>query len=212
MKSFQGCTYRRLAAKIFGALVLFSVAIYLHSTPADAAKASLSGDQESFLSSTAQTQRAPGSPVGPPRKIIICHNNHTIRVNESAVPAHLNHGDSLGPCLADVVVCRRGRTIVVNQDKVAPGDNLGPCENQVFMCNVHLRTIVVSPDKIAEHEARGHRLGLCPGKNLVCHKGRTIVVADAAVPAHLAHGDSLGYCLGAPGPLITNLPPSFVIQ
>jgi len=38
-------------------------------------------------------------------KVTICHippgnpsNAHTIRVGESAVPAHLGHGDSLGPC------------------------------------------------------------------------------------------------------------------
>jgi len=41
-------------------------------------------------------------------KVEICHvppgnpgNAHTIRVSQSAVPAHLAHGDSLGPCPPD---------------------------------------------------------------------------------------------------------------
>jgi hypothetical protein len=38
-------------------------------------------------------------------KVVICHhppgnpdNAHTITVDQSAVPAHLAHGDTLGPC------------------------------------------------------------------------------------------------------------------
>lgn len=30
--------------------------------------------------------------------VIICHKGHTISVSSSAVPAHLRHGDTLGPC------------------------------------------------------------------------------------------------------------------
>jgi hypothetical protein len=198
-----------------GIVVLTALALSVFQVPAVAAQKSsqsLAADQASFLSDTARLQRDPGTPVGPPTRIIICHNGHTIRVSESAVPAHLAHGDTLGPCPDDVVVCRNGHTIVISQTAVSPGDTLGPCSNQVFMCNLHLHIIVVNPDAISDHLARGHALGLCPGKNLVCHKGHTIVVADSAVPAHLAHGDSLGYCLGAQGPLITDLPPPTASQ
>ena len=31
-------------------------------------------------------------------KVLICHKGHTISVSESAVPAHLRHGDTVGPC------------------------------------------------------------------------------------------------------------------
>ena len=31
-------------------------------------------------------------------KVEICHNGHTIEVNEAAVPAHMEHGDTMGPC------------------------------------------------------------------------------------------------------------------
>jgi len=31
-------------------------------------------------------------------KVTICHNGHTIVVDLHAVPAHLAHGDTLGPC------------------------------------------------------------------------------------------------------------------
>ncbi len=32
------------------------------------------------------------------QKVTICHKGHTLEVAEPAVQAHLNHGDSLGPC------------------------------------------------------------------------------------------------------------------
>lgn len=31
-------------------------------------------------------------------KVTICHNGQTLEVAESAVPGHLDHGDTLGPC------------------------------------------------------------------------------------------------------------------
>jgi hypothetical protein len=34
----------------------------------------------------------------PEDKVTICHKGNTIEVAESAVQAHLDHGDTLGPC------------------------------------------------------------------------------------------------------------------
>jgi hypothetical protein len=34
----------------------------------------------------------------PPRKVSICHKGNTLEVDESALQAHLNHGDTMGPC------------------------------------------------------------------------------------------------------------------
>jgi len=42
--------------------------------------------------------RQPGPGPGPGHKVTICHKGHTIKVNRNAVPAHLRHGDTLGPC------------------------------------------------------------------------------------------------------------------
>lgn len=52
------------------------------------------------------------SPVAaqyPPSKVTICHHTHsqknpfvTITVSERALPAHLRHGDTIGPCQASV--------------------------------------------------------------------------------------------------------------
>ena len=55
-------------------------------------------DEASFLSTTAQQARDSGTPVGPPGKTTLCHKGETITVSDSAVPAHLQHGDTLGPC------------------------------------------------------------------------------------------------------------------
>jgi len=46
-------------------------------------------------------------------KIQVCHKNqkegtsHTITINESALPAHLAHGDVLGPCFETVTICNQ---------------------------------------------------------------------------------------------------------
>ena len=41
--------------------------------------------------------------AGPPdkdkdKKVTICHKGQTLEVAEPALQAHLNHGDTLGPC------------------------------------------------------------------------------------------------------------------
>ena len=33
-----------------------------------------------------------------PKKVVVCHKGNTLEVAESALQAHLNHGDSLGAC------------------------------------------------------------------------------------------------------------------
>jgi nitrogen fixation-related uncharacterized protein len=57
----------------------------------------------SFQSAAAEQCRNPGSPIKPPKKVTMCHKPEqhggtTIAVPEPAVPAHLAHGDYLGPC------------------------------------------------------------------------------------------------------------------
>ena len=205
-----------------GIVVLTALALSV-SQPSVMAASSSSGSSASdpydFFSETAILQRDPGTPIGPTKKIIICHNGNTIRVSERAVQKHLAHGDTLGPCLGDYVVCHKythfdnehtnvkSRTIIVGQKNLskhlAEGDTLGPCPNQVFMCNGRNRILVVTSANVDDHLARGQQIGLCPGKTLLCHKGRTMIVKDSSVPDHLAHGDCIGYCYDAPGPLIT---------
>jgi hypothetical protein len=176
-------------------------------------------DQINFFSPTAVSESAPGTPVGPCKKVIICHNGHTIRVSERAVAAHLAHGDTLGPCPNQVVICHKYgnfdnpehnkepyRTIIVSQKDLASylalGDTLGPCPNQVFMCTKKNKTVVVASGNVSDRLALGQTLGLCPGKTLICHKGKTLVVDTSTVPEHLADGDCVGYCYGSAGPLI----------
>ncbi len=37
------------------------------------------------------------------KKLTICHKGETIEINESALQAHLNHGDAVGPCEDQIV-------------------------------------------------------------------------------------------------------------
>jgi hypothetical protein len=79
------------------AVGLLAWLVFIGSAPSGNAD-QLADDQAVFHSLTAQTARSSGSPVGPPTKVTLCHNGKTIQVAESAVPNHLAHGDTLGPC------------------------------------------------------------------------------------------------------------------
>ena len=59
-----------------------------------------------------QTAFAGNSGGGPPGKVTICHvdvddggDPVTISVSIKALPAHLAHGDTLGPCVDEPVTC-----------------------------------------------------------------------------------------------------------
>ena len=97
---------------------------------------------------------AVGSSAGPAaslqyeKKVTICHRTHskkhpfvTIRVSRQAVPAHLRHGDTLGPCDKAVFpLCHKGK-------------------------NGHSHTIKVKGARKAErHLKHGDKLGKCKGK------------------------------------------------
>jgi hypothetical protein len=48
----------------------------------------------------------------PEVKIQVCHQDqkgtsHTITISENALPAHLAHGDVLGPCVPTVTICNQ---------------------------------------------------------------------------------------------------------
>jgi hypothetical protein len=80
------------------------------------------------------------------RKVTICHRTHskkkpfrTIRVSENAVPAHLRHGDHLGPCANAVfTMCHKTangkkKTVKVRGSRrveraLRRGDKLGKCK------------------------------------------------------------------------------------
>ena len=91
-------------------------------------------------------------------KVVVCHippgntdNPQTISVGESAVPAHLEHGDTLGPC-----------------------DDGGPADDQynekVLICHIppgnpeNPQTIRVSENAVPAHLAHGDTEGPCPGE------------------------------------------------
>jgi len=80
----------------------------------------------------------PYGPYGQYGKTTICHKGVTITVADAALPAHMAHGDTIGPCAAPpqegkTTLCHNGVTITVSDDAVPAhmqhGDQLGPCKN-----------------------------------------------------------------------------------
>jgi hypothetical protein len=136
-------------------------------------------------------------------KVVLCHippgnpeNAHTIEVGESAVPAHLEHGDTLGACQGDT-----GGGDKVTICHIPPGNPE----------NAH--SITISVNALDAHLEHGDSIGACqepppecPNPNddvkvKICHippgnpeGAHTIEVSVSAVPAHLEHGDTLGEC------------------
>ena len=180
-------------------------------------------DQAGFYSTTAGMERDPGTPVGPPKQVIICHNGRTIRVSEKAAAAHFAHGDTPGPCPGQYVICHKYpnfdedhkhtpyRTIIVSQQDLpqylAQGDTQGPCPNQVFMCTLGNKLIVVAAANVSDHQERGQQVGLCPGKMLICYKNHTIVIKESEWQKYQSKGACQGYCYGSPGPLVDQTTP-----
>jgi hypothetical protein len=90
-------------------------------------------------------------------KQAVCHippgnpdNAHTIVVDDSAVPAHLAHGDTLGPCPEE------------------PGPPDDQYEEKVLICHIppgnpeNAHTISVSVNAVPAHLAHGDTEGPCP--------------------------------------------------
>lgn len=145
-----------------------------------------------------------GSPIKP-SKVTLCHEGHTISVSQTSVPAHLAHGDTLGPCPTATtvysIVCHEGQPIVVRLADIPGhlrhGDTLGYCtgEDAIIMCDGK-ENIVVKRAEAQGYLDKGCRLGPCQGQEgvIMCHKGEPIVVLKDRVEAHLKNGDTLGPC------------------
>jgi hypothetical protein len=77
----------------------------------------------------------PKNPKDPePKTATVCHQGTTIEVPAEELQAHLDHGDTLGPCsVQTVTICYQGTTIQVPQDQLQvylnQGATLGSCEN-----------------------------------------------------------------------------------
>ena len=117
-----------------------------------------SGDPNGSGQADNATSVAAGSASQADDKQAVCHvppgnpeNAHTIVVSTSAVPTHLDHGDSLGAC---------------------PDDG-GPPDDQysekVLICHIppgkpeNAHTISVSVNAVPAHLAHGDTEGPCPG-------------------------------------------------
>jgi hypothetical protein len=151
-------------------------------------------------------KKDPVSPNEP--KVTICHNGHSITVAQSAVPTHLAHGDTVGPCASEpnVLICHRGRTLNVAQSAVAThlshGDTLGECSSlsrsQVTapVANGLGNPVVPQPAGLAKPVApvAPSQTPVTADEVALCYKGHTVTVTRASVQTYLSIGATLGAC------------------
>jgi len=169
------------------------------------------------------------SQVEAEEQVTLCHvppgnpdAAHTISVGAPAVPVHLAHGDTEGPCADDTV----------DEEEEELDEDQG--QATVVVCHVppgnpeNPVTIEIAEPALPAHLAHGDTEGPCADDTgagdeegtedsedegegqtlvLVCHvppgnpeNPVTIEIAEPALPAHLAHGDTEGPCAGDTGP------------
>ena len=124
---------------------------------ASSGTSSASSGKSDESSGTSGNSNGSGSGSQGDHKQAVCHippgnpdNAHTIVVDDSAVPAHLAHGDSLGPCPEE------------------PGPPDDQYEEKVLICHIppgnpeNAHTISVSVNAVPAHLAHGDTEGPCP--------------------------------------------------
>lgn len=158
-------------------------------------------------------KKDPVSPNEP--KVTICHNGHSITVAQSAVPAHLAHGDTVGPCAseANVLICHRGRTLNVAQSAVsahlAHGDTLGECSSlsrsevsAPVALTAPAATGLGTPTLPAPTAALARPVAPAPAPQTpviadeveLCYKGHTVKVTRGSIQTYLSIGATFGPC------------------
>lgn len=140
-----------------------------------------SEDRVSDETEAAYALRAEVSGSTDSKKTYVCHippgnpaNAHTIHVGNSAVDAHLDHGDSLGQCDSVLVPADTGKNCK------GKGKGLGKRK---------------SIQDIVKKDGQGWKVTIChlpPGNP---ENAQSLTIGAAAVRAHLDHGDILGACV-----------------
>jgi hypothetical protein len=105
-------------------------------------------------------------------KVTLCHKGHTITVGKPAVPAHLRHGDTLGPCHAAVPGVAK-LTVV----KHVVNDNGGTKTAADFTMSVTGSS--PSPSSFSGAESPGTSVNLNAGSYSVSESGPTTSYASS---------------------------------
>ena len=168
--------------------------------------------------------------AGGGEKVVICHQpgtsvQKTMEVPAAAVPGHLQHGDSLGPCVEEpipppsppptdtitatvkVTICHKPGTpaektlelpMAAVPGHLQHGDSLGPCVEEPIPPPTPPPTDTITATV----------------KVTICHKPgtraeKTLHIDATSTADHLGHGDYLGVCGEAPPEFTAWLMPNF---
>jgi hypothetical protein len=150
-------------------------------------------------------------------KVTMCHNidnnPHSITVAQSAVAAHLAHGDTLGSCETEtkVLVCHRGRTLSIPQSALAThlahGDSPGECSavSRSAVTSSFGAPVPAGLGNPALPQPQAAPLAkpvspaqpqtpLTSDEISICYKGQTVNVVRTSVQTYLSIGATLGAC------------------
>jgi hypothetical protein len=79
-------------------------------------------------------------------KVVVCHNDHEICINQNAVQDHLNHGDILGPCHA--VFCEENSSLSSGNSLVPENNWTESREWEIQRAGRYVRDIADVADKL----------------------------------------------------------------
>jgi hypothetical protein len=116
-------------------------------------------------------------------KVTICHKGKAITVSVAALPAHLGHGDTLGPCGGDA-----------DPDDALDNDTDDMIDDDITddAGNDSSDDDTMDDDTGGEMDADDISEG--SAKVTVCHKGKSLTVSASSLQDHLDHGDTEGAC------------------
>lgn len=158
-----------ITALMFGALASFGGIGYAASSTVGAVNVAKRAVSTGKPKARRVVTSGPAHDQYKPEKVTICHTTAaghgvTISISRSALPAHLAHGDTIGPC--------RVETRVTSSARPSP-----------------TRTLFESP---AAAQYKPEKVTLC--HRTQSGRRVTITISRSARPGHLAHGDTLGRC------------------
>lgn len=172
------------------------------STSSSIASSSESSVSSSSESSSSEAPSSSSSVSSNENQVTICHNGNMQDVNQSAVDAHLDHGDTLGECgSSSSTSTSAGSSSSTPSSSSSSSDTSSTSSSSVSSSSSSVCFIEMC---LPGEEVCFPMPGVCSSSSssnenqvTICHDGENLTVNESAVDAHLDHEDTLGACDGS---------------